>query len=177
LSSRQYWEALSPSPELVVMFLPSESLLSAALQDDPNLIEFSVTRQVILSSPLTLVTLLKAVAYGWRQVEVQNNAEQIRQLGQELYSRIRVMAEHFQDVGQKLQSSVNSYNRTIGSLEHKVLSGARKFVDLGAATKEQPVPALAAVEVLPRVLAAEELKPARTKGDSGQRDLLRSVGG
>jgi DNA recombination protein RmuC len=178
LSSRQYWEAISPTPELVVMFLPSEPLMSTALQDDPSLIEFGASRQVVLASPLTLITLLRAVAYGWRQQQVAANAEQIRQLGQELYSRIKVMAEHFQHLGQQLQTAVNSYNRTVGSLEAKVLTGARKFVELSAAAREQPLPGLEPIELGPRLLASDELKTRRLKSvNDAQGDLLSTVTG
>ncbi|MBL8955571.1 MAG: DNA recombination protein RmuC [Myxococcaceae bacterium] len=178
LSARQYWEAVSPAPELVIMFLPSEPLMSTALQDDPNLIEFGAQRQVVLASPLTLISLLRAISYGWRQQQVAQNAEAIRSLGQELYTRIRAMAEHFEGLGRQLNTTVNTYNKCVGSLEHKVLSGARKFVELSAASAEHPLPMLEPIEIQPRLLAADELKTRRVKqvGDSAQGDLL-SLGG
>ncbi len=175
LSSRQYWEAVSPAPELVVMFLPSEPLMSTALQDDPNLIEFGAQRQVVLASPLTLISLLRAIAYGWRQQQVAQNAEAIRQLGQELYTRVRAMAEHFDALGRQLTTSVSTYNKCVGSLEAKVLSGARKFVELSAASAEHPLPLLEPIELQPRLLAADELKTRRVRpaaADSAQGDLL-----
>jgi DNA recombination protein RmuC len=152
LSSKSYWEALSPAPEFVVMFLPSEPLMSSALQDDPELIEFGAQRQVVLASPLTLIALLRAVAYGWRQEQYARNAEEIRALGQELYTRTRTMVEHFNQLGRELTSAVNAYNRTAGSLEHRVLSGTRKFVELGAAGAEKPLEATAPIELVPRPL-------------------------
>jgi DNA recombination protein RmuC len=177
LSSRAYWEALSPTPELVIMFVPAESLMSTALQDDPGLIEFGVSKNVVIASPLTLVALLKAIAYGWRQERIAKNAEDIRALGQELYTRIRLMAEHFSDVGQRLQGAVNSYNKTIGSLESRVLSGARKFVELSAATPDQPLPELTPVELTPRLLGADELRTRKVKPSDAQGDLLGLVTG
>ncbi len=177
LSSRAYWEALSPTPELVIMFVPAESLMSTALQDDPALIEFGVSKNVVIASPLTLVALLKAIAYGWRQERIAKNAEDIRALGQELYTRVRLMAEHFSDVGQRLQSAVNSYNKTIGSLESRVLSGARKFVELSAATPDQPLPELAPIELTPRLLGADEMRTRKVKSSDAQGDLLGLVTG
>jgi DNA recombination protein RmuC len=178
LSSRQYWEAISPSPELVIMFLPSEPLMSTAVQDDPNLIEFGVTRKVVIASPLTLIALLRAVAYGWRQERVHKNAEEIRALGQELYTRIRLMAEHFHDLGRQLQTAVGSYNRTVGSLEQRVLSGARRFVDLSAASGGEVLPNLEPIELGSRLLAADELKTRKVKpAESLQGDLLSKVAG
>lgn len=178
LSARTYWEALSPTPEIVIMFLPSEPLMSTALQDDPNLIEFGATRQVVLASPLTLITLLRAISYGWRQQQVAANAEHIRQLGQELYTRIRGMAEHFHTLGRQLETALGTYNKTIGSLEHKVLSGARKFVDLSAASGEQQLPMLEPIELAPRLLQADELKVRKVRpADLAQGDLLSTVTG
>ena len=173
LSSRQYWAAISPAPELVIMFLPSEPLMSTAVQDDPNLIEFGVTRKVVIASPLTLIALLRAVAYGWRQERIAKNAEEIRALGQELYTRIRHMADHFHDLGRQLQTAVGSYNRTVGSLEGRVLSGARRFVDLAAAS-DASMPQLEPIELAPRLLAADELKTRKVlkASDSAQGDLL-----
>ncbi|MBK7858318.1 MAG: DNA recombination protein RmuC [Archangiaceae bacterium] len=157
LSSRQYWEAVSPAPELVIMFLPSEPLMSSAVQDDPNLIEYGVNRKVVIASPLTLIVLLRAVSYGWRQERLHKNAEEIRALGQELYTRVRHMAEHFHDLGRQLSTAVGSYNRTVGSFEGRVLAGARRFVELSAAS-EANLPGLEPIEVAPRLVTSDELK-------------------
>ena len=155
LSSKKYWDQFQPAPEFVFMFLPGEGYFSAALQHDPSLIEFGVDKRVIPSSPLTLIALLRAVAYGWQQETVARNAQNVSDLGRELYDRIRVLGGHFEDLARGLTRTVDAYNSSVGTLESRVLVTARKFKELGVAASE-PIPELSQVDQTPRSLQAPE---------------------
>ncbi len=149
LSSKSYWQSLSGSPDFVVLFIPGDQLLSAALEYDPGLLEDALADKVILSTPSSLVALLRAVAYGWRQEALSENAERILAVGQNLYERLGTFAEHLEKVGYSLGRSVESYNRAVGSFDSRVLPGAKKFTEMGIQGKKE-VPEPEPVEVLPR---------------------------
>ncbi len=152
LAGKNYWEQFDSTPEFVVMFLPGETFFSAALEQDPGLIEQGVLQRIIPASPTTLIALLKAVAYGWNQEKLARNAQQISALGKELHDRLRLLASHIAAVGSGLDRAVECYNKAVGSLESRVLVSARKFAELGTSVAED-IPELEPIETSARALS------------------------
>ena len=157
LGRKAYWESFSPTPEIVIMFLPGEMLFSAALQSDPTLIELGAAEKVVPATPTTLIALLRTVAYGWTQQALAENAQQVADLARELYERIGNLADHWSDVGKKLGKAVDAYNDSVGTLERRVLVTARKFEPLKAAPEGAEIVSPELVEQVPRALQAPEL--------------------
>lgn len=159
LAAKKYWQALTqngaPSPEFVVLFLPAESFLSAALDADNHLLEYAAARDVVLATPTTLIALLRTVAHGWTTETLAERTQEIHQLGRDLYARLRTVGAHFDRLGRSLKSSVEAYNSAIGSMETRVLVTARHFSDV--AGFDQPLPILDPVTDGPRPLSAQEL--------------------
>tara|TARA_R110002095_G_scaffold91585_1_gene79970 strand:- start:3591 stop:4901 length:1311 start_codon:yes stop_codon:yes gene_type:complete len=159
LSKREYWDNVqnADAPEFVVLFLPGEAFFSAALEYDPSLIELGVENRVILATPATLIALLHAVAYGWKQEVLSENAKEISEAGKELYKRMADMGKHFTKLGTDLNTAVGSYNKTVGTMERRILPAARKFKDLETASQQVDMKEPVEIDHMTRRLQAPEL--------------------
>lgn len=160
LSEKDYWNQFKTTPDFVVMFLPGEAIFNAALSQDPSLIEEGVQKRVIIASPTTLIALLKAVHFGWRQEALTENAEKISQLGKELYERLFTMVDHFDKVGRGLGSAVDNYNKAMSSLERRVLVSARRFQELRVG-EEKEIPALDTIDQSVKVFPSQFPAPKK----------------
>ena len=150
LSSKEYWKQFEPTPEFVVLFVPGESFFSAALEQDRTLIEDAIDKRVVLASPTTLIALLRAIAYGWKQQLVAENAERIKDLGKELYDRVVKFAEHLSDIAKGLERASKAYNNAVASFDSRLIPSARKFREMGVGSED--VPQIEPVETFPRPL-------------------------
>jgi DNA recombination protein RmuC len=157
LSSKRYWEQFAQAPELVIMFIPGESFFAAAVDSDHRLIEDSMEKRVVLATPTTLITALWTIAHGWKQEQIARNAQEISDLGKELYERMRSWAGHISDMGKGLDKANTAYNSAVGSLESRVLPSARRFKELGAASGDE-IPVMESIDTQPRQIASPELK-------------------
>jgi len=155
LSKKSYWESVQPTPEFVLLFLPGETFYSAALEHDPKLIEDGVGLGVIIATPTTLIALLKAVSYGWRQEQMAANAQEVSKLAKDLYDRLRTFTNYFADIGRGLDRALESYNKGVGSLEARVLVTARKFKERGAIAGEE-IETLEPIDKAARALSLDE---------------------
>lgn len=155
LAGKAYWRSLPGTPEFVVMFVPGEAFLSAALESDPALLEYAADRKVVPASPTTLIALLRTVAHGWTEQAVSDQAREIHRLGRELHDRLGTMVGHLDKVGRSLAGAVTAYNSAVGSLESRVMVSARKFTDLEVGGEELESPRM--IELAPRTPTSEEL--------------------
>ncbi|WP_158307232.1 DNA recombination protein RmuC [Simkania negevensis] len=158
LGKKSYWQSFQPTPEFVVLFIPSDHFFSSALEYDPTLIEIGVEQGVIIATPTTLIGLLRAIAYGWKQEKLSQHAEEVSHLGHELYKRIVDMSSHWTKVGRGLSNAVEAYNKAVGSLETRVLVSARKFKEMGAAANAIELDELPVIDRVPREIQAAEMK-------------------
>lgn len=191
LGAKQYWEQFSPAPEYVVMFVPAESFLHSALETDPALYEYAMERKVVLASPMTLVGLLRTVAYAWRQDALAENAQQVLTLGRELHGRLATMGAHLAKLGRAIETSAGAYNQAISSLERRVLVSARKFADLKVVDDDLTTPEPARLELTnlsapelvasqsEAIVALEDISPVEREpsaADVAERDRIASAG-
>ena len=157
LSKKAYWEHFEPTPEFVVLFLPAEPFFSTALEYDPQLIEAGAMQKVIIATPTTLIALLRAVSYGWKQENLSRHVEQLHALSRDLYKRLIDMNDHWGKMGRALNGAVDAYNKGIGSLETRVLVTARKLKEMGITQGEVEIEPLKPVENTPRSLVSSEV--------------------
>lgn len=155
LASKEYWNQFRQSPEFVVLFIPGEAFLSSALEMDNTIIEDGIEKRVIIATPTTFIALLRAIAYGWRQEQLTKNAQQISALGKELYERVSVWVKHLNDIGTALGKAMDAYNKSVGSIEFRILPSVRKFKELGATAADE-IPILEQIDQMPRTMSLLE---------------------
>ena len=160
LAAKEYWRQFTHTPEFVVMFIPGEAFFAAAADRDPNLIEDGLKNRVIPATPTTLIALLRAVAYGWRQEELEKNAQEVSALGRQLYERMKVLVGHIDSVGKGLTNATAAYNKAVGSLESRVLPSARRFQEMGVVVGDDKISELRPVDIVPRGPAVPEVLEA-----------------
>jgi DNA recombination protein RmuC len=166
LSKKSYWQQFDDSPEFVIAFIPGDPLLAAALEHDSSLLEHAVARHVLLATPTTLIGLLRAVAYGWQQDGLAENAREVQTIGRELYKRLATFGEHMARTGRSLNGAVDAYNKAVGSLERNVMPQARRFQELGVGGSDKEVPMLDQVDAIARDVQGPDLSgPFRPWGD------------
>ncbi|MCB0906960.1 MAG: DNA recombination protein RmuC [Nocardioidaceae bacterium] len=173
LAAKRYWRALDETPEFVVMFVPAEAFLSAALETQPELLDYAASRQVVLATPTTLIALLRTVAHGWSHEALADRAREIHQLGRELHSRLVTMGGHLDQVGRSLNAAVGHYNQAAGSLETRVLVSARRFNELDVTSDELPAPRQ--VDARARSIGPVQLHSTDRRGSDDPDDVANSV--
>lgn len=155
LASKEYWSQFAQSPEFVILFIPGESFLSSALDVDNTLIEDGIQRRVIIATPTTFIALLRAIAYGWRQEQITKNAQEISELGRQLYERMNILVQHFDSIGSNLEKAIGAYNKAVGSMESRILPSVRRFKELGV-TGADEIPIIEQIDQKPRNLSMSE---------------------
>jgi DNA recombination protein RmuC len=164
LAGKKYWNQFEPAPEFVVMFVPAEAFLSAALERAPELLEYAAQKNVIIATPTTMLALLRTVAYAWRQEALAENAQKVLTVGKELYARLVTMTGHVTKTGRALESATKSYNQMIGSLERNVLTSARRMVELDVVDERESIDEVRGIEEVPRPITKPELLAAEEGG-------------
>ena len=167
LAGKKYWDGLAGGTEFVVMFIPGDAFLAAALEREPGLFEDAVRNRVLIATPITLIALVRAVAYGWQQERLAENARAVAETGRELYERVKRFGGRMEDVGKSLRQAVDRYNRGVGTLERQVLPSARKLEGLGVVSAGESIPPLEQLETEPRTLQAAELTEPAEKAEGG----------
>ncbi len=157
LASREYWKALPVTPDFVIMFVPAEAFFAAAIESDPEIFEQAVRQRVLISTPTTLIAVVKAISYGWQQATLAENAQAVSGLARDLFERVKVFSGHMNELGRSLRRAVERYNQGVGSLEQRVLPVARRLETLGVVASGSSITPLAPLEIMPRALNSSEL--------------------
>jgi DNA recombination protein RmuC len=175
LASKKYWDQFDHAPEFVVMFVPAEAFLSAAMERQPDLMEYAAGKNVILASPAIMLGLLRTVAFAWRQEALAENAQEVLKVGRELHSRLVTMTTHITKMGRSLESSTKAYNSMIGSLERNVLTSARRMVELHVVDEKDRIDEVKGLEEVPRPITKPELLAAEEGGVVALDSVIETV--